>query len=291
MKDYSYIIDKECAGGRTPVHVRQIIPVLVEWAKKRETHHTYGDLNKRLGFQDGRNSSIGYSLGCIKDVFQCLKDEAGLEDIPTLNALVSNAKTKLPSAGFSYIHPDYEKQDDVTKRIIVENANNAALNFDKWDHILALLGLKPSLCKEDENKIRSGEFGFGGEGDEHQRIKKFIAAHPESIGMSNGGKGNCEHILLSGDKLDVFFPQTNVAVEVKPKSAPDSDILRGLFQCIKYKAILDAEAKVKGAIPNSKVVLVLGGTLSQSNRNVQECLGVEVIEKFIANCRDRKKVM
>lgn len=282
MKNYSYIIDEECGGEKTPAHVRQIIPILVEWAKKGETYHTYGDLNKRLGRRDGRCSSIGYPLGCIKHVFQRLKDEAGLENIPTLNALVSNAKTKLPSEGFSYIHPDYEKQNAVTKRIIVENANNDALNFDKWDHILALLGLKPSLCTEDENKIRSGIFGVGGEGKEHQRIKKFIATHPKSIGRKNIGNGICEHILLSGDKLDVFFPKTNIAVEVKPKSAPDSDVLRGLFQCIKYKAILDAEAEVKGTIPNGKVVLVLGGALSPSNRNVQKCLGVDVIENFIA---------
>lgn len=281
MKDYSYIIDEECSGAKTSAHVRQIIPILVEWAKKGETHHTYGDLNKRLGRRDGRCSSIGHPLGCIKHVFQRLKDEAGFENIPTLNALVSNAKTKLPSEGFSYIHPNYEKQDDITKQIIVGNANNAALNFDKWDHILALLGLKPALSEEDENKIRSGSFGFGGEGKEHQRIKKFITAYPKSIGMPNIGEGICEHILLSGDKLDVFFPKGNVAVEVKPKSAPDSDILRGLFQCVKYKTILDAEAKVKGTLPNGKVVLVLGGTLSPSNQNVKECLGVDVIENFI----------
>lgn len=115
-------------------------------------------------------------------------------------------------------------------------------------------------------------------------MKQFIASHPESLNEQISGKGVCEHILLSGDRLDVFFPKSNVVVEVKPKSAPDADILRGLFQCVKYKAILEAEAEVKGEIPYNKVILVIGGTLSESNKNVQECLGIKVIERFADLC-------
>lgn len=280
MKDYSYIIDKECTGVKTPDLVRKIIPILVGWAKRKETDHTYGDLNRLLGYKDGRCTSIGHSLGCVKLVFKRLEEEAKLEEIPTLNALVSNSTTGIPSEGFSYVHPKYDEMDLHEKRIIVENANNEALNYDQWDYILSLLGLKPCLCQTDEDAIRSGAFGFGGEGEEHKQMKEFIASHPESINNLISEKGECEHILLSGDRLDVFFPNANIVVEVKPKSASDVDILRGLFQCVKYKAILDAEAEVKGEIPNSEVLLVIGGTLSQSNRNVQECLNIEVIEQF-----------
>lgn len=280
MKDYSYIIDEECTGKKTPGLVRQIIPILVRWAKRKEINHTYGDLNKLLGYQDGRCSSIGYLLGSVKRVFKRLEKESGLKDIPTLNALVSNAKSGLPSEGFSYVHPSYDTMDFTLKQIVVKDANNKALNYDKWDYVLAMLGLKPLLCQADEDKIRSGTFGFGGESEEHKQMKEFIATHPESIDIQADEKGVCEHILLSGDRLDVFFRQANVVVEVKPKSAPNADILRGLFQCVKYKAILNAEAEVKGARPDSEVVLVMGGTLSRFNKNVQECLGINVIENF-----------
>lgn len=280
MNDYSYIIEEECSGAKTPGLVRKIIPILVGWAKKKETHHTYGDLNRLLGYQDGRNSSIGHQLGCIKLVFKRLEKEADLGEIPTLNALASNSTTGLPSEGFSYVHPDYDKMDSIEKQVFVENANNAALNYGQWDYVLSLLGLKPCLCETDMDKIRSGAFGIGGEGEEHKKMKQFIASHPESLNEQISGKGVCEHILLSGDRLDVFFPKSNVVVEVKPKSAPDADILRGLFQCVKYKAILEAEAEVKGEIPYNKVILVIGGTLSESNKNVQECLDIKVIEQF-----------
>lgn len=275
MKDYSYIIDEACTG---PKLVRQIIPILVGWAKRKETNHTYGDLSRLLGYKDGR--CIGHQLGSVQLVFQQLQEEAGLEKIPTLNALVSNAKTGIPSEGFSYVHPKYDEMDFTEKQIIVENANNEAFNYEKWDYVLALLGLKPYLSQADEDIIRSGAFGFGGEGKEHKLMKEFIAAHPEAIGKQISEEGILEHILLSGDRVDVFFPKANVAVEVKPKLASDDDILRGLFQCVKYKAILDAEAEVKGEIPDSEIILVIGGKLSQSNRNVQECLDIEVIEEF-----------
>ncbi len=278
MKNYSYIIDEKCTGEKTPDLVRRIIPILICWAKKKETDHTYGDLNKMLGYKDGRFTQIGHPLGCIENVFIQLEEETG-EYIPTLNALVNNVTTGLPSEGFSYVHPKYDEMDSDEKRIVVDNENNNALNYDRWDWVLASLGLKPSISKEDELKIRSGA-SFGGESPEHKRLKEYIASHPKSIDIMSREKGVTEHILLSGDKLDVYFPKANVVVEVKPKSAPDADILRGLFQCVKYKSILDAEASVKGEIPDSEVVLVIGGTLSESNRIVQECLNIEVIENF-----------
>ena len=164
MKNYSYLIDQECSGEKTSNNVRKTIPILVEWAKRKETKHTYGDLIRLLGYQHGRCTRIGLPLGCIKSIFKRLEEEAGLEEIPTLNALVANAKSKLPSAGFSYVYPDYDKMEHNIKRIIVEKVNNDAINYDKWDNILALLGLKPYFSQTDENKIRSGAFSFGGEG-------------------------------------------------------------------------------------------------------------------------------
>lgn len=44
MKNYSYLIDQECSGKITSNNVRKTIPILVEWAKRKETKHTYGDL-------------------------------------------------------------------------------------------------------------------------------------------------------------------------------------------------------------------------------------------------------
>lgn len=81
--------------------------------------------------------------------------------------------------------------------------------------------------------------------------------------------------------MDVWFPESKTAVEIKPSTSPDSDVLRGIFQCVKYKATLDAEASIEGAKPEAKVILVLGGKLSQSNLENKKTLGVTVLEDII----------
>jgi len=75
-------------------------------------------LNRLLGYKDGRCTSIGHSLGCVKLGFKRLEEKAKLEEIPTLNALVSNSTTGIPSESFSYVHPKYNEMDLDEKRIL-----------------------------------------------------------------------------------------------------------------------------------------------------------------------------
>ena len=86
--------------------------------------------------------------------------------------------------------------------------------------------------------------GFGGEGAEHLALKEYVASHPNVVSAKESGL--TEHIILSGDRVDIWFPESQIAVEIKPETSSDSDILRGLFQCVKYKATLDAEAAIIG---------------------------------------------
>ena len=90
-----------------------------------------------------------------------------------------------------------------------------------------------------------------------------------------------EHILLSGDRLDVYFELTDgskIAVEIKPSTSTDADVLRGLFQCVKYKCVLDAEDKLHGEKHDNTSILVIGGELSPENKKVQDTFGINVIE-------------
>ena len=73
---------------------------------------------------------------------------------------------------------------------------------------------------------------------------------------------------------------SKIAVEIKPSASPDADVLRGLFQCVKYKTIMDAENKIHGEKSNNKVLLVIGGSLSPENLKVRDTLGIMVIENF-----------
>ena len=285
MKTFPNLITDICTTERTAQLVSQSIPILVRWAQSGISTNTYGDLIKELGMV--RFSGIGYTLGCIEDVIAALRKELG-EQIPTLNALV-HGKDGLPSYGFSYVYPEYETYPLEVKKALVNAENAKTIKYEHWDLVLQALCLKPSVItsEKDEKIIRSGKhFGSGGEGPQHKALKEYIYAHPESIGIRNVVTSDTEFILLSGDRLDVYFEQTDgtrVAVEVKSSVSADDDILRGLYQCVKYKAILDAENRTHGVFGDTRSILVIEGTLSESNQQVKDSLGINVIECFKKN--------
>ena len=74
--------------------------------------------------------------------------------IPTLNALVNNSRTGLPSEGFSYVFPHYDKYNKDKKKELVSLLNTKAITFRNWDWILSLLGLKHMFSSEEEAIIR-----------------------------------------------------------------------------------------------------------------------------------------
>ena len=114
--------------------------------------------------------------------------------------------------------------------------------------------------------------------------RKVLQRMPSSIywaGLPKRlGPGEVEEGLYSGDRLDVFFADSNqhVAVEVKGRSAPLTEIMRGLFQCVKYEAVLEAQARVKGLQLDCKALLALGGSLPEGLVPLRNTLGVDVYE-------------
>jgi hypothetical protein len=192
----------------------------------------------------------------------------------------------LPSEGFSIVYPNYENMTNEEKKLLVIGLDTKAIEYQNWDWVLPALELVPSTIDTaaSEAAIRSGKFyGSGGEGEDHKKLKEYIYNHPETLGIKNVKERDMEHILLSGDRLDVYFvlnDGSKIAVEIKPFTSPDADVLRGLFQCVKYKTILDAEDKIHGEKSNNKSLLVIGGSLSPENQKVRDTLGLTVIENL-----------
>lgn len=285
MKAYPNLIKEICETAKTIDNVKKAIPILIRWAQNGITNNHYKDLNRELGYTTF--SGIGHVLGCVEIVIKELSATPEFKGtpIPTLNALCTNSSTNLPSYGFEFVLKIYASLSKEEQRRIVSSYNDEALRYQHWDKVLKALCLSPSVAysKADEEKVKMGTFSKYSEGQFHKEMKAYIKEHPESIGLTNVTVRDEERVLLSGDRLDVYFQQkdnTRIAVEVKSRISPDEDILRGLYQCVKYKAILDAENKVHGDPYNSRVILVLEGFLSDSNYQVKDSLGVEVVENF-----------
>lgn len=83
-----------------------------------------------------------------------------------------------------------------------------------------------------------GGFG-GGESDEHLRLKNYVAKNPKKIGLPPNAVAYVEFPYLSGDRVDVKFDipgGTAAVVEVETIYT-----LPGAHQCVKYRALLEAE--------------------------------------------------
>ena len=270
---YSHIINKP---GRSYELARQMIPVLIAWAQEHRSPQYYSTLSKAIGHNTAR---IGYQLGVIGEIFDNLKKESG-ENVPLLNALVINKGSKRPSDGLGAVLDGYDEWDEKKQMQEAENANNKAYAYTNWPWVLKALELMPYNA-ENEDVIRKGSFKAGtSEGPYHKALKKYILDNPGDFSISNIKQKENEHILLSGDRLDVFFllkDGKQIAIEVKSRISDDADILRGIYQCVKYKAVLSAECHAHGKKADVDSFLVVEKELSVENRKTANMLSVKYV--------------
>lgn len=274
------IIDDIIPTEATRKNVRAMLPVLVYWAKTGQTNHTYGDLTRAIG--KTKFSGIGYSLYAIQTVLNELSDITG-RYIPTLNSLAKNSKTRIPSEGFEFVSKTYNDQDYNGKLTFVEGLDSKATKYQYWDWVLKKLDLLPYDPFSDEEldyiKSTKGEYN-GGEGEEHKRLKEYILSNPDTIGIKNVITAKNEYFLPSGDKLDVYFELKNgnrIAVEVKPSISDDADIIRGVFQCIKYKSVMDALRQIENLNYNTTVIYLTARPISDMHQRLIATLEINHI--------------
>ena len=268
---------------RTRDNVRKMIPILIHWAKTGRRDGVYGDLINAIG--KVKFGGIGHSLYAVQKVLDELASRSG-SAIPTLNSLCKNAKTMLPSEGFDYVIEKYNELDDKAKRVFIDGLDSQAVSYQRWDWVLKELGLQEirPFTEEDIEKIKHPNCFGGGEGKEHKDLKEFIFQHPESVGLKNVVFKEIEHELPSGDRLDIYFElsdRTHIAVEVKPSISLDSDISRGIFQCVKYSAVMDALRIIECAEYNIKTLLITSRKLTARLEMLAGELDVDYIDCLI----------
>ena len=127
--------------------------------------------------------------------------------------------------------------------------------------------------------------GSGGEGPEHEKLKEHVKHTPSILGLPQAAAAESEYRLESHDSVDVMFCHGGqmVCVEVKSKISDTADIRRGIFQCVKYKAVTEAMLKAEGKKPDVRSVLVLGGRLPRDLKDTRKKLCIETIENVRAH--------
>jgi hypothetical protein len=81
--------------------------------------------------------------------------------------------------------------------------------------------------------------------------------------------------------LDVFFRsgQDHIAVEVKSTLSSDADIVRGMFQCVKYRSVLEAQQATEELPQSARAILVLESKLPKSLTAIKNILGIELVDQ------------
>ena len=261
---------------------RTALPILVRQAKAHQTMF-YGELAHEMGIPNPR--TLNYPLGSIGRALLDLGKRWGRQ-VPPIQALVINKSSGCPGEGIAFFAPDakdFERATRRERRLIVDKMLQDVFTFSDWDQVLDTLGLPPAPVLELPSADEISAHRGGGEGAEHERLKEAVSVNPQWIGLSNSlSPGKIEANLRSGDSLDVLFSDSSrrIAVEVKGASAPVGEVIRGLFQCVKYEAVLDAEARVAGSRADCEAVLALGGSLPSELTPLRHTLGVKVFENL-----------
>jgi hypothetical protein len=227
------------------VRARQALPILVRQAEAGKTIK-YGDLASEMGMPNARN--LNYVLGSIGRTLKNLSRKRR-EQVPPIQCLVVNGVTGLPGEGIGWFlvkKDNYASLPPDKKRSVV-NAHLAGIfGYPYWNEVLEELGLS---APAGVARPTLPSFGGGGEGKEHKALKAYVAKHPELVGLPQQARhGATEEPLLSGDLLDVSFEHRRywIAAEVKSHISSELNVQRGLFQCVKYRAVMGAQAQALG---------------------------------------------
>ena len=274
-------IDTDIHGaGLYHQRAREALPLLVRQAEADQPID-YGSLAVELGMPNARN--LNYPLGSIGTTLQQLSALWG-ETIPPLQCVVVNKNTGLPGEGIGWFivkAEDFGRLPLNRRRDIVRAELTKVFAYPRWREVLEALDLPPPPPPVSPDLLARATGLGGGEGDQHRALKDWVARHPEVLGLARTATGTTERPLPSGDSLDVSFERADawVAAEVKSRISGEADMLRGLFQCIKYRAVMEAVLVAAGRPRAARAVLVLETVLPPSLHAVRNALAVEVIEK------------
>ena len=252
---------------------------LTRWlisAAKERTTLTYGEAKRRLeaeyGFSTIFSTRMGYVAGTAMDMI--LEQD---RTAPLLNVLLVQAATRLPGNGvngylrsrFPKANPDDIYNNPEFRKKIVNRAARHAYAYTGWDDLYRRIygnNLDPiPIETAEKDGIR---YGRRGEGDNHKRLRLWVMNNPDKLKNEyRNVRADTEVELLSGDRVDVVYYAENktVAVEVKSRDSNRADLRRGIYQCIKYRAVLDAQI-LEQSIPVHSLLVTeeeLDGELKQ----------------------------
>ena len=233
-------------------------PPLAGWlihAARRGSSIFYGQAKRRLeteiGFSTIFSTHIGIPAGTLMD-----RILEARPDCPLLNVLLVNQDGLGPGTGArgymaTYLNRPalrnrgYRNRNRRSWRAAAEEIAADVYAFDEWHQVyLEAFGQPlPPFAVPQGHEAAGGRGGGQGEGRRHEQLRHWVMRNPGEINPAYAGfRAETEVVLESADRVDVVFygPDETVAIEVKSIDSNEADLRRGVFQCIKYRAVMKA---------------------------------------------------
>lgn len=269
-KPYAATNDNLIVHGLAPA-MRFLIAVALDGSTM-----TYGELGAKLeneaGFSTIFRTRLGFVAGSLMEKIQTVEPTA-----PLINVLVVNQKDRQPSKGagsfmarrFKEKRLDRENAKKRFPNVWQQNFQRAAgevykVSADEWSALYRKVFDAPfddsAIANERENRKRGTEkdgiltgrnYGSGGEGPYHKALRLWIKEHPGLVDKAFAEAATDTEVDLdSGDRIDVVYKliDRTIVVEVKSRISNEMDLRRGVYQCIKYRAVRQA-MDVRDATP------------------------------------------
>lgn len=292
-------VDLPLEGNQSAdVYARKALPILVAHVLQQQdgvmAPITYRRLAELLGRRNRHGDpwarGLGFVLGRVTELIDGVRSRL-TEPPPFLTSIVvlsSGPNVGLPDKGVSGVWPGYETMSREEKRAKLAAEFQRILAYrSRWNEVLRLAGLPVIEPPVGSNGIPVPGGWGGGESEAHLALKLYVRDHPELVGARADWDAWVEYALRSADELDVMFLSDRVWIGVEVKSRTSdrnlADYERGIYQVVKYRSILEAQALVDfpDAQPEIRVVLLLERELPAVYRALAAHLRVTVIDGIV----------
>ena len=237
---------------------RHAAPPLAQWlihAAKRRSSVTYGEAARRLEndfeFETIFPTRMGIPAGAL--MYRILEVQP---DCPLLNILLVRQGDGMPGEGAGPFMADYLGQPRLARpgyrdghprrwRAACDEIAADVYAFRDWDRVYRkAFGERLPTATRPEGTERDGtSHARRGEGPNHKALRLWIAKNPRRVRRAYANfETDTEVVLESADRVDVVYygPASTVVIEVKSLDSDELDLRRGVFQCIKYRAVMEA---------------------------------------------------
>lgn len=216
---------------------------------------TYGNVARRLELKLNKSSvnprQMGSVAGPLMDHLFSIDPDA-----PLLNVLVVRGDSDQPGVGADfYLRKRFNIKGRISpqqRKELVQTALNDVWSYNGWDDLFERSFSRPperlepaADSLEEDGQGDNPRYGGLPESREHKFLKKYVLAHPACLRLGlRSPTGAIERRLLSGDEMDVEFVEgaRRIGVEVKSIRSGRADLLRGIYQCVKYRAVMIAQS-------------------------------------------------